>query len=107
MKSPGTASPPKSSPQQVGNLGGEDRQGDAGGESHHDRIGDELDDRAEAEEAHQNQQHAGHEGRHQQPGLAVLLDDAIDDDDEGPRRAADLHAAAAQQRYHEAGRSRP
>ena len=31
-------------------------------------------------------------------GFAVLLDDAVDDDDEGTRRAADLYPASAQQR---------
>lgn len=85
-------------PEQVCDLRRENRQGDAGCEPHHDGIGNEPDDGAEFEQPHRDQQHAGHERRNQQPRFAVLLDDAVDDDDEGTRRAADLYPASAQQR---------
>ena len=85
-------------PEQVCDLRRENRQGDAGCEPHHDGIRNEPDDGTEFEQPHRNQQHAGHERRNQQPRFAVLLDDAVDNDDEGARRAADLYPASAQQR---------
>ena len=90
-------------PEEIGDLRGEDRNGDSGRESDDDRVGDELDDRAQPEGAHCDEQSARHERGDQQTRFAVLLDDAVDDDDEGARGAADLHAAAAQQRDDESG----
>ena len=94
---------PEIEPQKVGDLRGEDRHGNTAREAHDDRIGDEFDDRAQPAESHDQQQHAAHECGDEQPGLAVLLDDAVDNDDEGARRASDLYAAAAQQRNDESG----
>lgn len=98
MKSPGTGSPPKFIPNRSAICVVKIVRGDAGCEPHHDGIGNEPDDGAEFEQPHRDQQHAGHERRNQQPRFAVLLDDAVDDDDEGTRRAADLYPASAQQR---------
>lgn len=85
MKSPARV-PAEIHPEQVCDLRRENRQGDAGCEPHHDGIGNEPDDGTEFEQPHRNQQHAGHERRNQQPRFAVLLDDAVDNDDEGARR---------------------
>ena len=46
---------------------------------------------AQAGEAEDDQDHAGHERRQQQPVHPVPLDDAVDDHHEGAGRAADLH----------------
>ena len=45
---------------------------------------------AQPQPAHQEHQHPGQRRGHEQGGQAVALDNAVDDDDEGPRRAADL-----------------
>ena len=89
---------PEVEPEEVGDLRGEDRHGDTARKAHDDRIGDELDDRAQPAKPHDQQQDAAHERSDEQSRFAVLLDDAVDDDDEGARGASDLHAAAAQQR---------
>ena len=94
---------PEVEPEEVGDLRGEDRHGDTAREAHDDRIGDELDDRAQPAKSHDQQQDAAHERSDEQSRFAVLLDDAVDDDDEGARGASDLHAAAAQQRDDESG----
>ena len=89
-------------PQEVVDLGGEDCKGDTGGESHHDRVGDEFYHRAQAEEPHQHQYQTGHECGYCQPFKTEVGDDAVDNHDERPGRAADLHGVAAESRHHEA-----
>ncbi len=83
--------------EEVFHLGGEDRHGDTAREADDDRVGDELDDRPEPQGAHQEQHHAGQDGGDGQPLDAEVLDDAVDDHDEGARGPSDLHLAAAQQ----------
>ena len=89
--------------EEVLDLGREDGQGDTAGEAHDDRVGDIFDDRAQMEHAHQDQEGTGHEGRDRETAHAVLLDDSVDDDDEGTGRAADLHLAAAEEGNDETG----
>ena len=68
---------------EVFDLAGADRDGDAGGEAGGDGVGDELDHGAEAEEAHERDDDAGHERGHGEAFVAVALGDAEDDGDEG------------------------
>mmetsp|Transcript_7068 Transcript_7068/g.30130 ORF Transcript_7068/g.30130 Transcript_7068/m.30130 type:complete len:536 (+) Transcript_7068:2183-3790(+) len=90
-------------PEQVLQLGQRDQHGDAVGEAGDDGHRDIAHQAAELEGAHCEQQHAGAHRCDQQIGQAVALQDAVDHDDEGARRPADLHAGAAQQRDQEAG----
>ncbi len=53
-----------------------------------------------------DEQHAGHERRDGESVDAVLLDDAVDDDDERAGRSADLDARAAERGDEEAGDDR-
>lgn len=103
MKSPRHLLAAEVEAEDVGHLRGEDGHGNTAREAHDDGIGDELDDRTQPEEPHEQEQHAAHERCHQKSRLAVLLDDAVNDDDEGAGRAANLDAAAAQQRDDKAG----
>ncbi len=84
--------------QQVLHLAGEDDQGDAGGESESDRVWDELDGPAESGESHDDKDDARHQSRDPQSVEPVLLDDSVDNHDEGAGRSPDLHPGAAQRR---------
>ena len=77
--------------EEIVDLGREDGQRDTGSEADNDRIGDEFDDRAESEHAHQQENHTGHERRDRKPVETELGYDIIDDDDKCACRAADLH----------------
>ena len=79
-------------------LRGENGEGDTAREAHHDGVGDKLNDGAEAEESQQDKEHAGeHRGNHQarQTELWIAYD-AVNNNYECTRRAADLHAAATE-----------
>ncbi len=84
--------------EKVAPLTHEDDDADARGETDDDRGRDELDDRAQARQAHQYQDRTRHERGDLQAGDAVLRGDARQDGDEGACRAGDLHAGAAEQR---------
>ncbi len=83
--------------QEVLDLGRKDDDRDTAREARDDGIGNELDGGAEPREAEGDEQESRHHGAEDEAVDAVLLDDAVHDDDEGPRRAADLNAAAAQE----------
>src|ERR1051326_8127646 len=68
-----------------------DQNRDTGGEANRHRMGNELDGRPETSHAQYHEDHAGHDCCDRQAIDAVLLDDAVDDDDERARRPADLH----------------
>ena len=53
------------------------------------------------ENAQEDEEDASHEGGNGESLHAVLLDDAIDDDDEGTGRTADLHLTAPEYRDHQ------
>jgi hypothetical protein len=89
--------------EEILDLGEEDDDGDAVGEADDDGDRDETDQLPHAGEAHGEQEDAGEDGRPHQVGEAVHGDDAIDDGDEGARRAADLHPRAAKGGGDEAG----
>ena len=83
--------------QQVLQLADGDDQRDADGEALDHRFRDERDEPAGAKQPSDDKDHPGHHGGEQQAVEAMLLDDAVHDDDEGPGRAADLDPAAAKQ----------
>jgi hypothetical protein len=88
--------------EEVAQLRGQDDERDPGGEPNRHRIRYVLNDRPQARDAHDDQQHAGHEGRDGEPVVPEALDNAVDDDDERAGGAADLHAAAGERGDHEA-----
>jgi hypothetical protein len=92
--------------QKVLDLGGEDDDRDSACESGHDGIGDEFDRASETGETHRDQEHSGHQSADGEPVHAVLLDDSVDDHDESAGGAADLNAAASQERDEESGHER-
>jgi hypothetical protein len=83
-------------------LRNEDDDGNAVGETDDYRQRDEADHAAEPECAHGEQHDARHHRGDQQVLHAIVHDDGVDDRDEGPGRAADLHARSAQCRDQEA-----
>ena len=89
--------------QQVLDLCGENGDGNTAGEPHHDGIGYVLDDGAQPEHAQQDEEHARHERGNGKPLHAILLDDAIDDDDESTRRTAYLNLRPTEGGNHESG----
>ena len=84
-------------------LADEDRDRDARGESDGDGAGDEADQFAEAQNAHDDQQDAGHDSRHHKALQAGIGDDARDDGRERCGRSRDLDFAAAERGDQEAG----
>ena len=89
--------------EQVLDLRQRDQHRDAVGEADDDRHRDVAHQHAEPEQAEREHQQAGQHGGDEQVGHAVALHDAVDDDDEGARRPADLHLRAAERRDQEAG----
>ena len=81
--------------EEVLDLGSEDGDGDTTSESHYDRVRDVLDDGAETKQSEEYQEETCHEGGDGETFHAILLDDAIDDDDEGACRTTYLNLAAA------------
>gem|GEM_PF-4073336 len=71
---------------------------DAVGKADDDGHRDEAHQRAQPQQPHQEQKNARHGRGDDEVAHAVALHDAIDDDDERPRRSANLHPAAAQRR---------
>ena len=89
--------------EEVFHLRQPDQHCDAVGESDDDGHRDVAHQRAQLEQAQQKQQYPRQRGGNQQVGQPVAFDDAVDDDDEGTGRAADLHMRAAQRRNQQAG----
>ena len=75
--------------------------GDTAREAHDDGVGDELDDCPQPESAQHDEDDTCHQRGGNEARLAILLDDAVDDDDECACRSAYLHLAATQQRDEE------
>lgn len=91
---------------EIAQLARKDDHGDTGGEADRDRIGNELDVGANAQEARGDQDHARHHGGENDAVDAVPLRRHRDQHDESARRAADLEAAAPEQRHDEAAGDR-
>ena len=89
-------------PEQILQLAGRDDHGDAHGEAVDHRFRNELDEVARSQHARNEQDHAGHQRRKHQPVIAMMRNHAVDDDNEGAGRPADLDAAAAEQRNKQA-----
>ena len=89
--------------EEILNLCGEDGDGDTAGETHHDGVGDVLDDGAQTKHAQEDEEHTCHQRGDGQSLYAILMDDAIDDDDEGTRRTANLHLRTTEGRNDETG----
>jgi hypothetical protein len=87
--------------QQVLDLGYEDRDGDTGREAGDHRVGNVLDEGAEPQCPHDDEDRTGDERGKQQAIVAVALDSGKYDHDERRRRPADLEAAAAKRRDEE------
>lgn len=75
----------------IRNLGGEDSNGDTACKAYDNRIGDKLNDCPQFEYSQKNEDDTRHQCGDNQPGLSVLLDNAVDNDDERTGRAADLN----------------
>ena len=63
-------------------LGGEDSNGDTACKAYDNRIGDKLNDCPQFEYSQKNEDDTRHQCGDNQPGLSVLLDNAVDNDDE-------------------------
>jgi hypothetical protein len=79
--------------------------GDAypGGETYGHRIGDKLNDTAQARNGHEDQQKTGYEGGQLESRHAMNGDDVGDDHHEGTGRPGDLVEAAAEKRDDKTG----
>ena len=84
--------------EKVLNLGRENNQSDAAREPDSEWIGDELQQRSQPGKTHNDEKKARHGSRHREPIITVLLNDAVNDDDECSRRTSDLHPAASEHR---------
>ncbi len=87
--------------EKVAELARRDDDRDADGEAVDHRFGDVLDQIADTQPTRREQDEAGHQRGDHEAVVAVDGDDREDHDDEGARRPADLHLAAAEQRDHE------
>lgn len=88
-------------PEEILDLPGKDDQRDAGREANGNGVRDVLDNGTEPHHPHYNEEEAGKQGRHGEPVVPVLLDNAVNDDDEGASRPTDLHAASTEYRNQE------
>jgi hypothetical protein len=80
----------------IANLAREDDHGDARRETRHNRLRDVLDPIPDAHEAGDDEDRPRHHRRQCEPGVAELVYNAIDDDDEGACRPTDLKTGAAE-----------
>src|SRR5215813_6516279 len=85
-------------PEVVLDLSAEDENGDAAGEADCDWIRDVFDHRAETGESHDQQDDSCHDCADEQIARAVLLADAVQDNDESAGRAANGDARTAERR---------
>ena len=89
--------------EQILDLRGEDGEGDTAGEAHDDGVRDVLDDRAQMQYAEHDEEDARHERGDGQTLEAVLLDDAIYNNNERTRRTTDLYLRASEDGDDETG----
>ena len=85
-------------PQQVFHLRQRNQHRNPVGEANDDAYRHVAHQRTQLEQAQRKQQYARASGGNQQIGHTVAFDDAVDDDDKGPCRAADLCRSAPQRR---------
>ena len=82
--------------EEVLHLSGEDGEGDAAGESHHDGVGDEFEHSPHPAQAHSDEHHSRHNRGNCEALYSVLGDDARDYDDKCPRRTPYQEARTAE-----------
>src|SRR3989338_8010080 len=85
--------------EQILDLAGKDDHRDTGAEADGDGIGDEQDISSGTEKGQRDQEQARQHGGKDQPFDPDLRDAGRDQNDEGPRRAADLEPRSAQHRH--------
>ena len=89
--------------EEVFDLRGKDGEGDTGGKAHHDGIRDVFNNGTQVQDAHQDEEGTGHESSDHEAAHAILLDDSVNDHNEGAGGATDLHLAATEERNEETG----
>ena len=77
--------------EEILDLRGEDGEGDTRRKSHDDRIRDVLDDGTQMEDAEHDEEHTRHQRGNGQTFKAILLDDAIYNNNECARGTTNLH----------------
>ena len=92
--------------EQVLDLGGEDGQRNTAGKSYNNRVRNVLDDSSQMEDPQQYQEHTCQDGGNGQSLYAILLYDAIDDDNKGSRRTTYLYTASTESRNGKPGDNR-
>ena len=80
---------------------GKDGDSNTAGETYHNGVGNIFDDGAQTQHAQQDEEDTRHERGNSQSLHAILLDDAVDDNDEGSRWAANLYLRAPEERNHQ------
>ena len=81
--------------EEIVHLRTEDRQRDTCRKTYYHRVRHELNHRSQMRHAHHNQQYTRHDGSYRQPRQTVLLNNAVDNNNERTGRSAYLHLAAA------------
>src|SRR5579883_2931892 len=83
-------------PQQITHFRRENDKRNAACEADSDGIWDELQQLPETENAHKNEQYSRKHRRYRKPVVPILLNNAVNDDDERAGRSSDLHTASAE-----------
>ena len=89
--------------EKIFDLRGEDGERDPGRKTDNNGIGNKLNHTPQTKHTEQHKEETGHDRGNQQSGKTETLDHAVDDDDESPRGATDLHATSAQCRDDDPG----
>ena len=89
-------------PKKLIQLSAEDDDGNAAGESRHDRVGEELEQPPHPQRAEKNQHHARHHRGEREPTVAIYCDNGKQDGHKRPCWPRDLKPRAAQQRHYKA-----
>ena len=89
--------------EKVVHLGRKNGERNTRRETYDNRIWNKLDDITQFEYTHEDEQYTRHDRGDEQAREAMLLDDTIDNDDEGAGRTTNLHLATTKSRDDEAG----
>ena len=89
----------------VTHLCGENGDGNTGGEAHNDGVGDELDERTQAERTQRHKDNSGQNGGDEQALQSVfgIVDNTIYNNNESSRGTSNLYLGTSQQRNEETG----
>ena len=86
---------PEIQSEDIGNLCSKDSDGNTAGEAHNDGIRNKLDNCSQFEHSQQNEDDTCHQRCYDQSRFSILLDDTINNNDEGTGRSADLYFASS------------